>query len=428
MDQPAITLQDAIDDLDFRNLLRLLHRDAMTWDTFLENPLPSGMSPVTAWTIMNKIGQCAGIELIPNIDGAIIWYRPIHALSEGVNDICLRSTKGSTVYQSLLSGIDQNYLNNMRIEEACSAASIAGFMFDREQVELLYATGVVPKEGIARVIHNMIELDSELERYQSKAFSNSLFNEFRDRLLEGIHEEDLDDMPRVAKDEPIDEEAWNALQVHLDYVIDYANHKRGEKEDPPILRGCFIGDHIVFHQSFGPLSALMASLIARLYFLKNDFAVLRLIPLSAMKLCWINDELSVPQVFCRKHEYDNTMQRCLGDITFHQIVSVQLVSLALEEIEKSTKAAAEQDILIRDLLNYEPEFNHRQRSIIARALRTPNAEFRIGYHQRKHNIAYATARRDLIELKDKGYLRIDQNGKEFVFLPDTRIKEFSIDM
>ena len=39
----------------------------------------------------------------------------------------------------------------------------------------------------------------------------------------------------------------------------------------------------------------------------------------------------------------------------------------------------------------DPSLNHRQRTMLRRALRLPDSEFRIGYHRTAHGIAYATA-------------------------------------
>lgn len=49
------------------------------------------------------------------------------------------------------------------------------------------------------------------------------------------------------------------------------------------------------------------------------------------------------------------------------------------------------------------------------ALRHPGATFTIKYHQTNNAIAYATARRDLVELEQKGYLSFEVDGRTMVF-------------
>jgi hypothetical protein len=53
--------------------------------------------------------------------------------------------------------------------------------------------------------------------------------------------------------------------------------------------------------------------------------------------------------------------------------------------------------------------------VLARARRDEDAEFHTRRHQTTHNIHYATARCDLMELHEKGYLNMELRGKAYVF-------------
>ena len=64
-------------------------------------------------------------------------------------------------------------------------------------------------------------------------------------------------------------------------------------------------------------------------------------------------------------------------------------------------------------------------TVLARAMRDPDAEFRTRYHQTTHNIHYATARRDLMELHEKGYLDMELPGKAYVFTRGSRLEELA---
>jgi len=67
--------------------------------------------------------------------------------------------------------------------------------------------------------------------------------------------------------------------------------------------------------------------------------------------------------------------------------------------------------------------NHRQRLILGRALRNPDAEFRIGYHKTNHGITYVTVRKDLLGLVAAGYLSSRKIGKRLVFSPAPGLKK-----
>jgi Fic family protein len=61
--------------------------------------------------------------------------------------------------------------------------------------------------------------------------------------------------------------------------------------------------------------------------------------------------------------------------------------------------------------------NHRQVALIGYALRTPGATFTFRTHQTSHNIAYQSARNDLLDLEALGLLRKRKTGRAFTFFP-----------
>jgi Fic family protein len=105
------------------------------------------------------------------------------------------------------------------------------------------------------------------------------------------------------------------------------------------------------------------------------------------------------------------------DYTADALTYLQLTVAALDELLRSMAHARRRDAQVRSVLEHDVEINYRQRSIVAEALAHPEREFRIREHQTTHNVVYATSRADLMDLVDRGYLRQEQRGKAFVFLP-----------
>ena len=63
------------------------------------------------------------------------------------------------------------------------------------------------------------------------------------------------------------------------------------------------------------------------------------------------------------------------------------------------------------------DLNHRQKALLAHALRHPDAEYTFRSHQTSHGIVYQSARTDLLQLADRGYLRRRTVGQRFHFRP-----------
>ena len=61
--------------------------------------------------------------------------------------------------------------------------------------------------------------------------------------------------------------------------------------------------------------------------------------------------------------------------------------------------------------------NHRQRDLISHALHHPDHRYSIESHRVAHNVAYQTARTDLLDLAERGLMSKGKVGKEWYFRP-----------
>ncbi|HOA72644.1 MAG TPA: hypothetical protein PL151_11730 [Phycisphaerae bacterium] len=61
--------------------------------------------------------------------------------------------------------------------------------------------------------------------------------------------------------------------------------------------------------------------------------------------------------------------------------------------------------------------NHRQRALLSHALRHPDARYTVESHQSSHGVVYETARSDLLQLRDIGFLTAVKVGRQWYFSP-----------
>jgi Fic family protein len=166
----------------------------------------------------------------------------------------------------------------------------------------------------------------------------------------------------------------------------------------------------------------MASLVWKLYCLKQGYPVLGYLPVCRAILNWENGDITPPHVLSPSLPKQWVDEHGREDYTANVTVSLQLVHLELEGLRERVALRKDRDGEVLKSLEGDSTLNHRQRSILSRALRHPEAEFTIRYHRTNHGVVYATARADLLELVDKGYLTCEQAKRAFVFRPDPHIK------
>ena len=108
-----------------------------------------------------------------------------------------------------------------------------------------------------------------------------------------------------------------------------------------------------------------------------------------------------------------------NDLTYFLIAQTQVIRRAIRElhsyIEKKTAEMRDVESHMRAL----DLFNHRQVEVIRHALKHPSQRYTFASHQKSHNIAYQTARTDLLNLADQGVLEQRKRGRQIGFIvPD----------
>lgn len=425
-----------LEDENFCALLRLFHYGNVTWDQFLEQPLPQGMSPKDTWSILKKIGQTIGVKVpILNFNGDPIWYRLTHQLANLLNDALPLYSKGSSLYTLLISNADHYYMRTLRIAELVGAATLLNIPMDRMRIEQLTLSHQTPETDFEQLALNILALDEDLKSYLDTPFSYELLVEFCDRMSKNVCLEQFGNVPielhhtqSACKHctyciEYTQEKPLLKIQNSLQKILDYANRPIKNEHDTILLKGNLLADGIRAIEPFGGISTFVGSLVSRLYYAKHALPVMSLLPISNMKAHWQNHGFSSSDICCTPESYETTMGKSPEDYTIHQTLSAQLIVQALKELEEYISSSTHKENKVHKIIRTNSLFNNRQRAILIRAARTQQAEFHIDYHQKKNGISYATARRDLIELEEQGYLCSEYRGRSLVFLSGHRLEK-----
>jgi Fic family protein len=83
----------------------------------------------------------------------------------------------------------------------------------------------------------------------------------------------------------------------------------------------------------------------------------------------------------------------------------------------------EVDDMLRQNRSLRAELNSRQLDLLTHALKNPAGEYTIASHRRAHDVAYGTARSDLLDLAHRRLLERRQRGRQFLFVAPPRLRE-----
>lgn len=101
-----------------------------------------------------------------------------------------------------------------------------------------------------------------------------------------------------------------------------------------------------------------------------------------------------------------------NDATYFIICQLEVLLRALAELEAYIERKVGQIREIERRLHGRSNYNHRQLALLSHALRHPGARYSIRSHRISHNVAYATARQDLLTLAEDKLLLQRRAGKK----------------
>lgn len=186
-----------------------------------------------------------------------------------------------------------------------------------------------------------------------------------------------------------------------------------ECDDPwvhPLVRGPMLYFSLLNIRPFEVEWVGLARAVFQVYMHRSGYPALQLMPISQVLLDRHRD-------YGRLWPADNA-----GDLTGFVTWSLENIWHALESLRSSIDIRVAENERLRAQLRFDPTLNHRQRTILGRAIRLPGATFFIDYHRRSYDIAYSTARADLMGLVDRGYMRVRRDGHAYVFSADPGLK------
>lgn len=171
----------------------------------------------------------------------------------------------------------------------------------------------------------------------------------------------------------------------------------------PIVRGMMLYFSLLNLRPFEVNNVGLSRTMLQIYLHQNSYESFQLMPVATVLLH-------------RYREYGEAWpDRSEGDITGFVTWALGSVLEALQTLDQWVEDRLTGNEALREQLRFDPTLNHRQRTILGRAIRLPDAEFFIDYHRRSYDLSYSTARADLIGLVDRGYLSVERRSHAFVF-------------
>ena len=401
------------------------------WDRLRHLDPPAGLNH-EQWWLGIKLSRCSQHRTLPLRD---IYGRPfVYLLPDLVQEALHRidsQARGwiATPEHVTNPSTRDRFIVSSLIEEAITSSQLEGASTTRAVAADMIRAGRSPKDLSERMIFNNyrtmaairqlggepLSVDAVL-RLHAVLTAETLDDPDAEGRMQGPGEERVqvwDDFgQRVLHRPPPAEE----LPERMDAMIRFANHGPDDGSFlHPVIRAIVLHFWLAYDHPFQDGNGRIARALFYWSMLHHGYWMFEFTSISRLIA-------QAPGQYGRAFLHTETDE---NDLTYFIVHQVDVILRTLSDIESCIEKKIEQIQEVEQMLRKRStDLNRRQLSLLAHAIRHPDAEYTIRSHMTSHDVAYATARTDLFRLTGFGLLGRQRLGeKTYVFRVPPRLEE-----
>lgn len=399
-------------------LQALIKDDYRHWDELKHRAPPEGMSREEWWLAL-KFQRLAGTKFIPLNDrkGQPFRFSSPDRIAKQLHEIDLGAGGRIGIPEPVTNPDTRDqYLVRSLMEEAITSSQLEGAVTTREVAKDMLRSGRAPKDNSERMILNNYRTMRRIREIKSQRLTPELVFEIHRMVTDGTLDK-LDASGRLRRaDELITIEDDTGEIMHrppdaseltgrMAAMCAFANGEPAEPFIHPAIRAMILHFWLAYDHPFVDGNGRTARALFYWAMLHSDYWLFEYISIS--------DVLKrAPVKYYRAFLHTETDENDLTYFLLHQSEVIRKAIDSLHDyISRKTREARESERILKDMRH----LNHRQQALVGHALRHSGAAYTIEGHQLSHDIAYNTARTDLLDLAAQGLLQQSKSGKKMVF-------------
>ncbi|MGI6217204.1 MAG: hypothetical protein ACOYIK_06280 [Coriobacteriales bacterium] len=431
------SIEGFFSDPAFQLILKNVTVSTITWDDFLDSPMPRGLPANRTWKLIHEVNFNAGTVLPDFLPDAKIFYRYSSTIISTLIQLIRKYQETSSLEAKLWSSFTTQGIW-ARTRDVIAAARIEGVDVEESRVLAIWdpvekRVLSAPSNSAEQLVVNALEAECNVKYYAKRDFNGELILSIAKDLMRDVRLEDLQNhsirnsldylMPQnqESSTEQVGgehSETSDDRRELTDLIASYLDGSTAVDTDLDLVRALLAPDLVRTFVPIGPASSLLGMMVQKVVFSQQGFQLLNWLPLTYAREKWENGTGVLETDFSAEdvsHTLKHEREIGLYDITPIQTVNLQIALQMLDRFTRFVTKIESYSNSIKEKLMNSSIFNQRQCAVLARASKGSDRTFTIRHHQQNHGISYATARRDFLELKDSGYLQSRFDGNTQVF-------------
>ncbi|MBS1785208.1 MAG: Fic family protein [Acidobacteria bacterium] len=393
------------------------------WDQLRHRTPPPGLDLAT-WWLGIKLARQANAQPLPLLDkggGAFLFGTPepvqihLHHIDQDAAGTLRSETEGPTPAHR------DEYLLRSLVEESITSSQLEGASTTRRVAEAMLRERRKPRDHDERMIYNNFLAMRAIQDFRGENITPSRILDLHRRVTEGMLEDPADagrlrttDDIRVFNEENgillHQPPQASELEERLERLCAFANAPETSRPFVhPVLRAILLHFMIGYDHPFVDGNGRTARALFYWSMLRSGY--------------WLSEFISISNVLKKAPAqyglaYLHT-ETDGSDTTYFLLHQLETIRAAIDALRNHLHRKAQErrtvDRLLAPATELGDTLNHRQRDLLAHALKHPEAVYTIAGHKGLHATVYQTARTDLLSLANAGLLVQGRRGRGFVF-------------
>ena len=407
---------------EYKKIIDDINDKYLYWDKVKYIKTPDNIDPKLLWSAV-KFSRTIHAKEIAFEDYAFYYNLTDHIQKE-LHHFDL-NIGGQLQSKSIIPENEKKrYLINSIMEEAIASSQIEGAVTTREKAKDMLRKNKKPKtKSEQMIVNNFITIKHIAENKNETLTKETLFEIHKlitHQTLDNLEDEGkyrthnkinvVDVVDGEIVHTPPD---YKNIESLMNSLFDFFNGNNNEHFVHPIIKACIIHFMVGYIHPFTDGNGRTARALFYWYLLKNGY--------------WLTEYLSISRLIAKsKTQYALAYlysEIDENDITYFINFKIKMMKLAFESLREYIQRKMEEK---KQYIHFQKikGINERQALILKWAYEEPEILLTVKEIENRFRVSNQTARTDLYELKDKGYLDIiDLNKKTKAFCKSDRFEE-----
>ncbi|HEB59393.1 MAG TPA: Fic family protein, partial [Gammaproteobacteria bacterium] len=387
------------------------------WDQLQHREPPAGLD-LESWWYSLKLGRLRGARSLPLHDcaGRAFFYTlPNQALAQ-LHAIDSQA-RGQIRLDEQVTGPEtrDRYIVSSLMEEAITSSQLEGASTTRKVAVEMLRTGRKPRDQSERMIFNNYAAMQYIRTLKGADLAPEVVLELH-RIVTLDTLEDPAAAGRLQRPDEKRVRVWvdrdgtvlhtpppaTQLPDRLQALCEFANRKFNQEDFiPPVIHAIVLHFWLAYDHPFEDGNGRTARALFYWSMLRHGYWLIEYVSISRLLR-------RAPSQYSRAFLYTETDD---NDLTYFILHQLGIIQQAISDLEHWLEHKMSELRTLERRLRTDTELNHRQRALLAHALQHHDATYTIQSHRRSHDVAYATARSDLLSLTKQGLLEQYKAGR-----------------